>query len=596
MAPPDQADRLHAGIVKRPLVFASAIAALALGAGCASTPSSVPRSPAQGASALVGCDAIAARFSYANTRVVSVDKVAAGTLKLPGIAAAMPEHCVVKGAMNERIGPVDGKPYAIGFEMRLPTQWNGRFFYQANGGLDGFQTLAYGDILGGGPVTNGLLQGFAVISSDAGHAFDRTTPIGGATFGLDPQARLDYGYNAVAQLTPMAKALIRTVYGRGPDTSYFVGTSNGGRHGFVTASRLPKAYDGILVSTPGWRLPLAAATQLWGAQQFASIARRDATTHRPDLTTALSPADFSVFARSVLARCDALDGLADGIVSDLQGCESAFQLQRDVPACNASSAAGTCLTTAQKDVLTRVLAGPRTRDGSAVYAGLPADPGIAGRDWATWKFVNSVGPRDSIAMAFVMATPPASPQTVTGLGTTLIDYALGFDIDRDLARVRATSGVYTQSSMSFMTPPDPSMRDFVAAGGKLIVFHGTADPVFSALDTVAWHEQFHRAHGAAAAAQERLYLVPGMNHSRGGPATDQVNLFDELVKWVERGQAPGAVVATARGPGTAVPNAEVPASWSATRTRLLCPYPQVPRYVAGDPETAASFACRAPGS
>jgi feruloyl esterase len=138
--------------------------------------------------------------------------------------------------MNERIG-VDGKPYAIGFEMRLPTAWNGRFFYQANGGLDGFVTPAYGDILGGAPDSNGLLKGFAVISSDAGHAFDRTTPIGGATFGLDPQARLDYGYNAVAQLTPMAKALIAAYYGKGPDRSYFVGTSNGGRHGFVTAQR-----------------------------------------------------------------------------------------------------------------------------------------------------------------------------------------------------------------------------------------------------------------------------------------------------------------------------------------------------------------------
>jgi feruloyl esterase len=143
-----------------------------------------------------------------------------------------------------------------------------------------------------------------------------------------------------------------------------------------------------------------------------------------------------------------------------------------------------------------------------------------------------------------------------------------------------------------MTPPDPAFREFVGRGGKLVVFHGTADPVFSALDTIAWLDAFQQAHGAAADRHARLFLVPGMNHSRGGPATDQMDLLDPLVKWVEQGEAPDAVLAQARGPGAAVPNPEVPAGWSPTRTRLLCPYPQVPRYKgSGDAESAASFVC-----
>lgn len=574
----------------RTFAFASSVVAAALLTGCASTPP--PASPVSLAgSPALACEALAARFAHPSTRILSAERVAGDQLRLPGIAQPMPEHCVVKGAMNERIG-IDGKPYAIGFEMRLPTQWNGRFFYQANGGLDGFVTPAYGDILGGGPTSNGLLKGFAVISSDAGHAFDRGTPIGGATFGLDPQARLDYGYNAVAQLTPMAKALIATYYGRGPGVSYFVGTSNGGRHAFVTASRLPREYDGILASTPGYRLPRAAVAQLWGAQQFASIAKPDAGTGRPDLTSALSPADLALVARSILARCDALDGLADGMVADVAGCQSAFRVERDIPACGATGAPGTCLSTAQKDVLQRVLAGPQLA-GTAVYAPLPADPGIAGRDWATWKFVNSVGPRDAIAMAFVFATPPEPTTVVTGTGTSLIDYVLGFRLDRDLAKIDAASGSFTQSAMQFMTPPDPAMRSFVARGGKLVVMHGVADPVFSALDSVRWLDGFRAAHGTAAERHARLYLVPGMNHSRGGPATDQVDLLDSLVRWVERGEAPGAVVARARGPGSSVANPEIPAGWSASRSRLLCPHPQVARYNgSGDPESAASFSCR----
>jgi hypothetical protein len=559
-------------------------------AGCSSTP---VRQAAVGASAALACDRLAASFSFANTRIVSAQAVDAGQLRLPGILQPMPAHCVVRGLMNERTGPIDGKPYAIGFEMRLPTAWNGRFFYQANGGLDGFQTPAYGDILGGGQASNGLLKGFAVLSSDAGHAFDRSSPTGGAIFGLDPQARLDYGYNAVAQLTPMGKSLIRTYYGKPPDTSYLVGSSNGGRHGFVAASRLPQAYDGILVSTPGYRLPLAAVAQVWGAQQFATIAGPNPATGRPDLRTAFSTADMALVSRSILARCDALDGLADGIVADLQACQAAFRVDRDIPVCTANAATvNTCLSAAQKDVLGKVLAGPKDRNGGAVYAGLPADPGIAGSDWAAWKFVNSVGPRDAIALGFVFVTPPASPAVLTGQGNTLIDYALGFSLDTDLPKIRATSGAYRESAMDFMTPPDTSFGPFVANGGRMIVFHGTADPVFSALDTIAWHERFRSAHGAAADRHARLFLVPGMNHSRGGPATDQMDMVDALVAWVEQGQAPQAVVARARGPGSAVPNPEVPASWSPTRTRLLCPYPQVARYQGGGTESAASFRCQ----
>jgi feruloyl esterase len=147
--------------------------------------------------------------------------------------------------------------------------------------------------------------------------------------------------------------------------------------------------------------------------------------------------------------------------------------------------------------------------------------------------------------------------------------------------------------MDFMAPPDPLMRRFVAAGGKLLVFHGAADPVFSALDTIRWHENFTAAHGAKAQQHARLYIVPGMNHSRGGPATDQVDMVDQLVAWVEHGYAPGPVEARARGVGSNVPNPEVPAGWGPGRSRPLCPWPQVAGYDgAGDVNVAASFTCK----
>ena len=572
--------------------------AVSLG-GCGSAPvadATSPPAPRPGLPVLA-CADLPARLAQPGLHVLDVQAVAEGAVHVPGLAAGLPAHCVLHGRLNERVSPVDGRTYAIGFEMRLPTAWNGRFFYQANGGLDGFVTPAYGDILGGGPDTDGLAQGYAVISSDAGHAFDRSVPTGGALFGLDPQARRDYGYNAVAQLTPLAKGIIASYYGRGPDRSYFVGTSNGGRHGFVAAARLPGAYDGILVSTPGYRLPRAAVAQVWGAQQFARIAQHDTVTGRPQLRTALSAADFALVARSVLQRCDDLDGLADGIVGNPMACQRAFQPRTDLPVCasGASPQPGTCLTAAQVDTLARVIGGPKDSAGHALYTPMAWDPGMAGRDWASWKLDYSVGPRDAIALAFVMTTPPASPAIVNGQGSSLLDYALGFPIDEAEARISATTPVYTESALQFMTPPDPALHEFIARGGHLIVFHGMADPVFSPLDTVAWYDGMRQAHGAALADHVRLYLVPGMNHSRGGLATDQINLFNPLVRWVEAGVAPGAVVARARGPGSAVPNPELPADWSPTRTRLLCAYPQVPRYrPAADPESASSFACTEP--
>lgn len=563
---------------------AFALASTLLLNGCAAlqSPATAPRA-ASPAAALKQCSDLAANLAYPGMAVTAVEKIAANQLTRPGITDPIPEHCVIQGKLNERTSPVDGKVYAIGFEMRLPTQWNGRFFYQANGGLDGVLAPAFGEILGGGPRSNALTKGFAVISSDAGHLLDKTTPIGGGTFGLDPQARRDYGYNAVAQLTPMAKAIIGHYYGKRPDTSYIVGTSNGGRHAMMAAARDSGEYDGVLASAPGFNLPRAAVTQLWDAQQFARVAQKDAKSNRPDLETSFTPADLAQVSRSVLARCDALDGLQDGIVADTMACLRQFDVERDIPG----------LSAAQKATLAAVFAGPKTSDGKPFYVGKAWDAGIAGKDWRNWKFVNSVGPRDAVSVAFVFSTPPQSPAVVDGKGNSLIDFALGFDLNRDGPKIFAKNAVYTESAEDFMVPPDiTGMEKFVARGGKLIVAHGVADPVFSAMDTVNWYQGFKARHGAATDHSTRLYLVPGMNHSRNGPATDQFDLVEALVNWVEKGQAPQAIVASARGPGSNLPNPEIPANWAANRTRLLCPFPTVAQYRgSGSSEEAASFGC-----
>lgn len=529
---------------------------------------------------LLSCTELAAKAARPDTVYTSAVEVAAGPVTVGNASMPAPAHCLVQGRMNERVSAVDGQRYAVGFEMRLPRDWNGRFFYQANGGLDGAVVPAMGGIGGGGPAGTALQMGFAVISSDAGHAGSM-----GPRFGLDPQARQDYGYNAVAQLTPMAKNLIVQAYGRGPDRSYIGGCSNGGRHAMVAAARSAAQYDGVLAGNPGFQLPKAAVAQLYGAQQYAKVASATTTAGQPDLQSAFTPAELQLVARRVTARCDALDGLADGIVSDVKACQARFRLDADVPTCTGARD-GNCLAPAQKTALANVFAGARNSGGKPLYSSFPFDTGISGANWREWKFA-SPPTRDAGAVAFIFSTPPLAERP-GGL-----PFALGFDMDRDAPLIEAAGGVYRESAMAFMPPPEAAKLDPLRQrGAKMIVYHGTSDPVFSSDDTAAWYERLQATHGGDAASFARYFPVPGMNHCSGGPATDQFDMLSTLVDWVEQGRAPQSVTASARGPGAAVVNAEVPADWSPRRSRPLCPYPRVAAYTGGDSEAASSFACR----
>jgi hypothetical protein len=564
--------------MKHPLGLATAAALLtaSLAACGGGNEAPLPQLSAATGAALQGsCTDLTARLSYADTTITSVTAVAAGTLKVAG--RDIPAHCQVRGSMLPRVSTVDGKSYAIGFELRLPLNWNGRFFYQANGGIDGSVVTAQGPVGGGGPLNNALNMGFAVISSDAGHAASL-----GPTFGIDPQARLDYGYQAVAKLTPIAKSLIQTAYGKGPDRSYIGGCSNGGRHTMVAASRLGDHYDGFLVGNPGYRLPLAAIANMAGAQAYAKLA-----TDSSDLGTGFTQAERTLVSNAVLAKCDALDGATDGLVQDMTACQAAFNLERDVPTCSGARD-GSCLSTAQKTAIAQLFAGAATSAKAKIYSSFPFDAGLGTNGWAVWKFTNSLA-LDPGAVGLIWSVPPEDPATFNGRS-----FALNTSVDTMLARVNASNSVYTESAMSFMTPPNASdMGTVKRRGAKILAYHGTSDPIFSSDDTVSWYTALDSFHGNAARFA-RYFQVPGMNHCSGGPATDQFDMLSPLVAWVESGVAPDSVTASVRGTGNAGGvNADVPASWAANRTRPLCPFPKVARYKgSGSLESADSFVCQ----
>lgn len=549
--------------------YTKAALVLAIGvlAGCGGGDSDSP--PAT----LACADLTTANLRIANLQVASAVEVAA--------SGALPAHCKVNGALNARTG-IDGRPYAIGFELRtpLPAAWNGKFFFQGGGGTNGFIVPATGNLLNA-PTGTALERGYAVASTDGGHDTGQSD----STFAIDPQARSDYGYNAVGQVTTVAKRIIQARFGQRPARSYLLGCSNGGRDAMVASSRFADQFDGFVAANPGFNLPKAAIAEQWDTQQFMSAAAAGQLPKDAFPVTAMN-----LVASRILDRCDALDGVADGMVNDRAACQSAFSIANDVPTC-AGAPDASCLTAAQKASLQNVFAGARNSAGQNLYASWPMDPGVAGQNWRFWKLDAGFAPLPfntligAGAMGYIFTSPPDAPDLSDGgLG-----YQLGFSMDTDAPKIFATTTTYRESAMDFMTPPNPTQLSTLKARGKLIVVHGTADPVFSANDTMAWYEAL-RAADASAPNYARLFLVPGMNHCAGGPATDRFDMLTALENWVERGTAPESVVATVNAADPDV----VAAGWPATRSRPLCAYPRqaMLRTGATNTEDATSFECR----
>ena len=475
-------------------------------------------------------------------------------------------HCEVKAVAR----PTSDSE--IGIEIWLPAEnWNGKYAQIGNGGWAG--------AIHKRPLADALRRGFAVAATDDGHqggVNDDGQGQRSADFAIGhPEKLIDFGYRALAETRATALTVIQAFYSRDPKWSYFVGCSDGGREALMVAQRYPEYFDGILAGNPGNAWSRWAAGLVWNQQ--AQLA---------DTPAAIPVAKRPLIQHAVMAACDAIDGVKDGLISDPRFC----RFDPAVLLCK-RAATDDCLTGPQVATLRRIYDGPlNPRTGEKIFSGFA--PGTESAPGS-----NLLTPARPDAFSFGNAY----------FGQALFEQAnwdfrtMDFDKDIDLSDRKGSPVV---------DAINPDLRSFRAHGGKLIQYHGWSDALMPAGGSIAYYqnvEAFMGSHpdprnvGSRAVDHfYRLFMIPGMGHCYGGagptsiaPTNDRSPPDPEhdpllaLELWVERGVAPERFI----GSGPAPNDPTKPMS------RPICRYPQVTRYKgSGDTDNATNFQCAAPAT
>jgi feruloyl esterase len=456
---------------------------------------------------------------------------------------ATPRHCLVHAV-------VDTPGNAVNVRLGLPAAWNGKFYFEGVGGFGGAP----------GSIENGLVRGYASASTDTGHQGIVTDASWAAG---NPAKVLDFAHRGTHAATVAAKAMTGGYFGTPPRYSYFNGCSNGGRQGLMEAQRYPDDFDGIIAGNPSF----GTLGQIQRALIFQTML---ASPER-----VLPASKVTLLARASLASCDGADGLQDGLISDPRAC----RFRPETLACSDASG-DDCLTAGEIETVQAIYADVTAPNGVVLH-GFPPGHEDGRSGWQQW--LTGVTPPTTQADGTLTfgANPPLGFRFADGFlrylafpGEPPFDWRT-FSFDREASRMAA--------AIEPFSPTNPDLTSFVARGGRLILYHGWADPGLSAATTVAYHEEVRRTtHDADAAV--RLFMAPGMHHCQGnGPGPNTFDMLSALEAWVERGTPPVRVIASHASDGRV------------DRTRPLCAYPQVARYVgSGSIDAAENFRCEAP--
>jgi feruloyl esterase len=462
------------------------------------------------------------------------------TLKLPdvvmeSVTAVTPDHekNLNAKAHVELKGIIGG---TIRFELLLPESWNGNFVMGGGGGFVG--TVQNG-------ARDSVNRGYATVGTDTGH---ESQPGYLAGWALDNvEAKLNFGYLAVHRTAEVAKAVIRAYYHKEPGRSYFLGCSRGGGQAMMEAQRYPEDFDGIVAGAPAFNWTGFAATMV-------SIAK----TLYPDPhhleSTALTKAALQKLQQAILEQCDAQDGLKDGIIQNPASVR--FDL---------SKVAG--ITEEQRRAIEAIYNGASNSIG-LICCGYPRGAECDPDQWVAWL----VGPIPQ------MAQKDNVPDLTFAFGTQVFKYLVFNQADWDYSTYDfSTFDKDTRLAASYLNATNPDLNEFKKRKGKLILWHGWADPALPAQATADYYREV-RLRDPGAAEYCRLFLIPGCLHCGGGPGAADVDWLGVISDWVEQGKAPDKLVASKHDRGKVV------------MTRPLFPYPQYAVYQgSGDPNSAESF-------
>ncbi|HXW06158.1 MAG TPA: tannase/feruloyl esterase family alpha/beta hydrolase [Vicinamibacterales bacterium] len=455
----------------------------------------------------------------------------------PGVA----EFCEIQGLIQPEVR----------FELSLPRSWNGRLYMFGNGGYAGENLRSQGRL---NLRDAALAKGFAVVQTNTGHSAARE-PL--ASFALHPQKLSDYAYRAVHVTALAAKSLAQTYYGRRPDRSYFDGCSTGGRQGLISAQRFPDDFDGIVVGAPvlDFSGTMIHYLQVNQAMRAASgLAKK-----------------MNAVESAIYGKCDGADGVKDGLIDDPRACR--FDPAADLAACTAGSNGDSCFTAEEVKALQAVY-------GDVAIGGVKRFPGFP--PGAEASVPTPKGPQSGWDPWIVAAS--GQPPISTRFLETFFKYMVTPGTEIDWTTVDLAKSVeMTRSISTLLDATDPDLNRFKARGGKILMYYGWADPALNAMMGVEYYERVRQTMGAGATDFFRLFMMPGVFHCAGGVGPDRFDAITTLAQWVEQGVAPDRIVASKVVDG------------KTTRTRPLCPYPQVAKHSgSGSIDDAANFVCTAP--
>lgn len=450
----------------------------------------------------------------------SVAPVAPDPAKAPKAVAYLEIHGVIGGHIH--------------FELLLPDAWNGRFVMGGGGGFVGtVQNMA----------RYSVDRGYATVGTDTGHQSPSGTSAKWADNDLE--AKVNFGYLAVHRTAEVAKALLRAYYAADPEFSYFIGCSRGGGQAMMEAQRFPQDFDGLVAGAPAFNWPGLAANAVAIQKVLYPDARQ--LTH-----TALDVEALKKLQAAVLEQCDAQDGLKDGVVQDPPSAH--FDLAK-VPG----------LTEEQRAAVAAIYAGARNAQGP-IYPGYTPGAEVDPGSWIAWI----VGPLPQMRAE-------KAPDLMFAFGTQIFKYLVFNNPDWNYATYDFSSYAGdTRLAASYLNATNPDLDGLKARNGRLILWHGWADPALPAQATVDYYRQV-LARDPHAADYCRLFMVPGCLHCGDGPGASDVDWLAAISDWVEHHQAPDRLIASKGVPGGVL-------------TRPLFPYPKTAVYNGvGDTNRADSF-------